>query len=367
MEKSKVPLKLGFLALSCGMLTVLSQGCSTATSSPKLASGGLKFTNGLSDEPQLSRAISRFCDSAYIAVNESQEITSEDVLGRYERIRAARGAKSGAYAIAELTKASLISNKRTDVVMKRFDELQKRIGKKHGEEIVADLAKASIITDKDASDVEDALDAIESSRRWKHKSSAVELTKLVLFTDRDADDVLATYDEFKTRQGRTSGEHELVELTKSATLTGRAPNDLVRMFDTIEKLDKGFVDRDGTAELVKVALLTNSSPKTVYYRYADIKWRKGRQPASVRKEHDRAVELLKLSLLGKRTPDDVVKLYDRLLGGVSAYADHAKPIALSLITGETLQDSVWGAHADECNGGYARLILSIDAYHSDEG
>jgi hypothetical protein len=88
----------------------------------------------------------------------------------------------------------------------------------------------------------------------------------------------------------------------------------------------------------------------------------------MKKEHDRSLELLKLSLLGKRTPAEVVKLYDRFLSldGVSENKDQAKMITMSMITGELLQDSVFGNHVDECNGGYARLVLSIDSYRYEE-
>src|SRR5690606_36466675 len=106
----------------------------------------------------------------------------------------------------------------------------------------------------------------DSSRKWELKTSAVELTKLSLFAMRNPVQVMATYDEFATRQGRIGGEKELVELTKSAILTGRTPNDLVKIFDQIEKMDRGMVSRSGAAELVKLSILTNSSPKTVYYR-----------------------------------------------------------------------------------------------------
>lgn len=361
MEKNKTPLKSGIQVFILGIVALLS-ACS---SSPRLGSGGLEFTNGMTEEPQLSRSIARFCDSAYIAINQSQEITTYDVLERFEKIRKMREKWSSPVAIAELTKASLISNKRTDLVYERFVELEKKLNDRYDGDTIAELTKVSIVTDTDASDVVAALNSFDDSdHKWSSKISIVELTKLSLFAMRSATQVLATYDEFRTRQGRIGGEKELVELTKSAILTGRTPNDLVKIFDQIEKMDQGMVSRSGTAELVKLSILTNSSPQTVYYRYADIASKRGRSPASLKDDHDRALELLKLSLLGKRTPDQVVKLYDRLSGidGVSTNRDQAKMIVLSLITGELLQDSVFGNHVDECNGGYARLILSIDSY-----
>lgn len=374
MEKTKLPLKSGIQFFILGT-TALLQACTT---SPRLASGGLEFTNGMTDEPQLSRAIARFCDSAYIAVNQSQEITTYDVLNRFEKIRSMREKWSSPIAIAELTKASLISNKKTDIVYERFVELEKKLSDDYDMVTIAELAKASIVTETEASDVVSMLRSYDdSSRKWELKTSAVELTKLSLFAMRNPVQVMATYDEFATRQGRIGGEKELVELTKSAILTGRTPNDLVKIFDQIEKMDRGMVSRSGAAELVKLSILTNSSPKTVYYRYADIASRSqrslnyagGRTLASVKKEHDRSLELLKLSLLGKRTPDEVVKLYDRFHGleDVSSNREQSKMIVMSLITGELLQDSVFGNHVDECNGGYARLILSIDSYRYEEG
>jgi hypothetical protein len=324
----------------------------------------------MTEEPQLSRAIARFCDSAYIAINQSQEITSDDVLTRYEKIRGMRKTWSSPSAIAELTKASLISNKRTEIVYARFVELEKKLGDRYDGDKIAELAKVSILTDTESSDVVTALRSFEqSSRKWELKNSPVELAKLSIFAMRSTEEVYAAYDEFRTRQGRIGGEKELVELTKTAIITGRKPNDLVKIFDQIEKMDQGWVSRSGTAELVKLSILTNYSPKTVYYRYAEIASKKGRAPASMKKEHDRSLELLKLSLLGKRTTDEVVKLYDRFLrlDGVSEHRDEAKMITLSMITGELLQDSVFGNHVDECNGGYARLLLSIDSYRHEEG
>jgi hypothetical protein len=81
------------------------------------------------------------------------------------------------------------------------------------------------------------------------------------------------------------------------------------------------------------------------------------------------MELLKLSLLSRKSSAEVVKLYDRLgrMNEVSsASSSAAKPMTLSLVTGELLQDSVFGNQVDECSGGYARLILSIDSYLGEE-
>ena len=54
MEKNKVSLKFGILGV-LGITATLA-GCST---SPKLASGGLQFNTGMTEEPQLSHAIAR--------------------------------------------------------------------------------------------------------------------------------------------------------------------------------------------------------------------------------------------------------------------------------------------------------------------
>ena len=117
------------------------------------------------------------------------------------------------------------------------------------------------------------------------------------------------------------------------------------------------------AELVKLSILTNSSAKTVYYRYTEIA--NQRKPQNGK---DRAMELLKLSLLSRKSSAEVVKLYDKLghMDEVTSAKGSAKPMTLSLITGELLQDSVFGNQVDECNGGYARLILSIDSYLGEE-
>ena len=348
------------IVIALGMASAI-QGC---TSSQKLGSGGLQFTNGMTEEPQLSKAIARFCDSAYIAINQSQEITPIDVLTRYEKIRSMRKTWSSDYTITELTKASLISNKKTEIVYERFAELEKKMGDQLSGEFIAELAKVSIITETDAEQVATTFKSFKSPEHsWTHKSSPVELTKLALFTDRGAQTIFATYDEFSLRQGKIGGEKELIELTKSATLTGRSPNDLVKLFDQIERLDQGWVSRAGTAELVKIAILTNYSPKTVYYRYTEIMSKKQKN------NEDKTLELLKLSLIGKRSTAEVTKLYDRLLtlDTNQQTKEEAKPKTLSLISGELLQDSVVGNQVDECNGGYARLILSIDSYRYDEG
>lgn len=357
MDKNNVPLRFGILASSITIAALFLQGC---TSSPKLASGGLQFTNGMTEEPQLSRAIARFCDSAYIAVNQSQEITPFDVLSRYEKIQSARKQWASPYVVAELTKASLISNKRTELVVERYEEIEKLLAKKANGDQIAELAKASIITDTDADVVASTFREFENSnRKWQYRSSQVELTKLALFTDKSASTIFATYDEFKIRQGKIGGELELVELTKSAALTGRTPNDLVKMFDQIERLDRGWVSRAGTAELVKLSILTNSSPKTVYYRYTEIAAKKKGASA------DRTMELLRLSLLGKRSSSEVVKLYETL-NQMEGDQEPSKEKTLSMVSGELLQDSVFGNHVDECNGGYARLLLSIDSYRGEE-
>lgn len=360
MEKNKNSLEYGILVFVLGAVSTL-QGC---TSSPKLASGGLQFTNGMTEEPQLSKSIARFCDSAYIAVNQSQEITPIDVMTRFEAIRGMRAKWSSDYAVAELVKASLISNKKTELVYERYVELEKRLSDQLSGDYIAELTKVSIITESDASLVASTYNSIKNSgKKLAMKASPVELTKLSLFTERDAATIFATYDEFTARQGKIGGEKELIELTKSATLTGRSPNDLVKLFDQIEKIDQGWVSRAGTAELVKIAILTNYSPKTVYYRYAEIMGKKQKNG------EDKTLELLKLSLIGKRSSVEVTKLYDRLLrmDPITETKEQAKPKTLSLITGELLQDSVFGNQVDECNGGYARLILSIDSYRYDEG
>lgn len=360
MEKTKNSLGYGIMIFVLGAVSTL-EGCTT---SPKLASGGLQFTNGMTEEPQLSKAIARFCDSAYIAVNQSQEITPFDVMRRFEAIRVMRKSWSSDYAVAELVKASLISNKGIEVVYERYIELEKKLGDQLSGEFIAELTKVSVITESDASLVASVYKSFKTpAKKWESKASPVELTKLSLFTERDVNSIYATLAEFSTRQGKIGGEKELIELTKSATLTGRSPNDLVKLFDQIETIDKGWVSRAGTAELVKIAILTNYSPKTVYYRYTEILAKKQKHG------EDKALELLKLSLIGKRSSKEVTQLYDRFLGmdTVTQTKEQAKPKTLSLITGELLQDSVFGNQVDECNGGYARLILSIDSYRYDEG
>ena len=84
---------------------------------------------------------------------------------------------------------------------------------------------------------------------------------------------------------------------------------------------------------------------------------------------DKALELLKLSLIGKKSTKEVTGIYDRMVSMETGTKskDQAKPKTFSMITGELLQDSVFGNQVDECNGGYARLILSIDSYRYDEG
>ncbi len=360
MEKTKNSLGYGILVIVLGVVPTLT-GC---TSSPKTASGGLQFTNGMADEPTLSRAIARFCDSAYIAVNQSQEITPFDVMERYETIRGKRTKWSSDFAVAELVKASLISNKRTEIVYDRYVEIEKKLGDQLNGDFIAELTKVSIITESDAGVVADTYRSFKNpKKKWESAASAVELTKLSLFSERDATTIYATYDEFSTRQGKIGGEKELIELTKSATLTGRTPNDLVKMFDQIEKLDRGWITRAGTAELVKIAILTNYSPKTVYFRYTEILSKKQKNG------EDKALELLKLSLIGKKSTKEVTGIYDRMVSmeAGTQTKDQAKPKTFSMITGELLQDSVFGNQVDECNGGYARLILSIDSYRYDEG
>ena len=110
MAKNKDSQKFGMFSSGVFGIAVALSGCA---SSPKSASSnGLQFSDGVTGEPTLSRAISRFCDSAYIAINESQEITPIDVLARYEAIRSGRKSWSSPYVVAELTKASLVSNKK---------------------------------------------------------------------------------------------------------------------------------------------------------------------------------------------------------------------------------------------------------------
>ncbi len=358
MKKNMI--RYGFVLFSLGVVTSLT----SCTTSQKQASNGLQFTNGMTEEPQLSKAIARFCDSAYIAINQSQEITPFDVMDRYEKIRSMRNNWSSDFAVAELVKASLISNKRTDLVYERYVELENKLGDKLSGDSIAELTKVSIITESDAGTVASVYRSFENpKKKWESKTSPVELTKLALFTERDAQSIYTTYDEFKTRQGKIGGEKEIIELTKSATLTGRTPNDLVKLFDQIEKIDQGWVTRAGTAELVKIAILTNYSPKTVYFRYTELLQKKQKHG------EDKALELLKLSLIGKKSSAEVTQTYDRLLKMETnaTSKESAKPKTFSMVTGELLQDSVFGNQVDECNGGYARLILSIDSYRYDEG
>lgn len=355
---AKIPLFLRFIG-SVALIT----GCASPSSAP--TGEGLHFNHGMTEEAQLTHSIARFCDSAYIALNQSQEITPIDVLARFERIRELRKNWPSPFAIAELTKASLVSNLGAEVVVERFGELERELARKISGDAIAELAKVSVITHTEAGRVVSIFKGFQSdARKWKSAATAIELTKLALFADRDAEALFAVYDEFKLRQGAEGDEKELVELTKATVLTGRTPNDLVKIFDEIDRIDQGWVSRSDTAELVKIAILTNSPPKKVYYRYAEIA-----HSPKPRAGKSRAMELLKYSLLSKKSAAEVIRLYDRLgrLDGVNDSRNgSAKPMTLSLVTGELLQDSVSGNHVDECNGGYARLILSIDSYLSED-
>jgi len=190
---------------------------------------------------------------------------------------------------------------------------------------------------------------------------AIELTKVALFTERSVDDMMDIYAEFETRQGKGSTERELAELTKVAALTGRSPNEVIKVYDQIDSGSPGWAGRDRLAELTKIALLTNSSPKTVYFRFTEINAKKKGWGT---KDH-RVMELTKLSLLGKRTAEDVVRTFNKL-AALDGGKDSKSALTFSLLSGELLQDSVFGNNVDECSGGYARLILSIDSYSSGE-
>lgn len=339
-------------------LSVGVSGCSTGRSGD-----GLKFSENVTQDPQLSRVMARFCDSAYIAVNQSEELTPLDVMERYRAIQAKRTDWKSPIQIAELTKASLISGKGPREVADVFDSLQDKLEGKISPVQIADLAKIAIVTDHSASDLASAFKTIAGNREWKDISAAVELAKMSVFTDRTAAEMLAIFDEFQLRNGMAVGkDRQFAELAKISALTGRTPNDVIRLYDSVDQLNHGYFDAAGLSELTKIAALTNSTAKKAYYRYTEIVGKKSHW-------QDRAQvwELTKLSMLGSRTASDVVKKYDvlsaieRSEGGAKA---DAGSLTYSLITGETLQDSVNGNNVDECGGGYARLVLSVDAYGS---
>jgi hypothetical protein len=340
--------------------TALTVGCSTG-----YKESSLSFDQGLSnDEPQLQKTIARFCDSAYIAVNQTQEITPLDVMDRYKSLQSMKSEWSSPMLVAELTKAALISYKSVEEVVERFDDLSNRFNTELNEDQIAELTKASIITETPVSAVATRYKEFKKIQEWKFKVHAVEMTKVALFSDRSVSDVMQVFEEFKIRQGKNSQEKELTELTKVAVLTGRAPNEIVKIYDQIDKRGNEKEDRSQVAELTKVALLTNSSAKTVYFRFSEIH-SKNKKPG----DRYRVMELTKLSLLGKRTADDVLKTYNKLarLDDASQKSKaNSTAMTFNMLSGELLQDSVYGENVDECSGAFARLLLSVDSYHDGE-
>jgi len=352
--------KKHFVVLSALALSSLTVGCSTG-----YKEASLSFDQGLStDEPQLQKTIARFCDSAYIAVNQTQEITPLDVMDRYKSLQAMKSEWSSPMLVAELTKAALISYKTVEEVVERFDDLSERFHTDLNEDQIAELTKASIITDTPVSVVAGRYKEFKKIQDWKFKVHAVEMTKVALFSDRSAEQVMAVFEDFKNRQGKNSMEREITELTKVAVLTGRSPNEIVKVYDQIDKRGNEREDRSRVAELTKIALLTNSSAKTVYFRFAEI-----HSKNKNRGDRNRVMELTKLSLLGKRTADDVLRTYNKLARLDDAQkksSANSAAMTFNMLSGELLQDSVYGENVDECSGAYARLLLSVDSYKDGE-
>lgn len=352
--------KLPFIQIvgSIGMICAIT-GCSTSSKSDALS-----FNQGLAtEESQMQRSIARFCDSAYVAVNQSQEITPVDVMDKYKGILALKKWTSGSQ-VAELTKAALISTRSAADVVKRYDEIADRMPENITGDQIAELTKVSIITETEASTVAASFKSFNKVRKWNSLNHPVELTKVALFTEKETDFVMDVYDELLIRQGKTSTEKELTELTKVAVLTGRSPNEIVKVYDQIDSRSPGWAGRARLAELTKIALLTNSSAKTVYYRFTEINSKK--KKAWVNPD-SRVLELTKLSLLGKRTAEDVMKTFAKLDALESGEETNSTKgaLAFSLLSGEFLQDSTFGNNVDECSGAYARLILSIDASNGE--
>jgi len=353
-------LNKNFIVLSVIATSALTAGCSTGYKEVNLS-----FEQGMSsDESQIQKSIARFCDSAYIAVNQTQEITPLDVMDRYKNLQSMKSEWSSPMLVAELTKAALISYKTVEEVVARFDDFSSRFGTDLNEDQIAELTKASIITDTPVAVVASRYKEFKKVQDWKFKVHAVEMTKVALFSDRTVEDVMLVFEEFKARQGKSGQEKELTELTKVAVLTGRSPNEIVKVYDQIDKRGNEKEDRSRVAELTKVAILTHSSAKTVFFRFNEIH-------SKNKNHHDRnsAMELTKLSLLGKRTADDVLKTYNRLarLDNASKRSkENSTAMTYNMLSGELLQDAVYGENIDECSGAYARLLLSVDSYRDGE-
>jgi len=334
------------------ILALCFVGCTTSNkdASTRAASNGLQFGSVLQEEPQIEKVLSRFCDASYVAIQSTQEVSSAEVMDRFEQIRALRQNWKTSQSITELTQASFLSNQNPENVVKAFEQVSSRFKQNFPEEVSAELTKVALVSQLRPSEIVSKFEDFKSARTWRSLAAVAELTKMSIFGGKTQDETLAVYDEFIKRQGKAAKEMELVELTKARLLTGKTVNEILKSYDQIESRNQGFVSRVRVAELTRIAVVTGASPKSVFYRFAELSMRKtGALTPS------QALELTKFSILSRKSANEVAALFDRVMSS-------EKTMGFSLLSGEILQDSTFGAAVDECNGGYARLLMTVDSY-----
>ncbi|RYZ73885.1 MAG: hypothetical protein EOP09_01260 [Proteobacteria bacterium] len=327
-------------------------GCQTSAKkqATRTTTESLQFGSVLQDDPQIEKVLSRFCDPSYVAIQSTQEISSAEVMDRFEQIRALRQNWKTTQSITELTQASFLANRNAHQVIEAFDDVSSRLKKGFPEEVSAELTKVALVSGLKPSEVVSRFDDFKGARKWKSLAAVAELTKMSIFGGKTQDQTLLVVDEFAKRQGSAAKEMELVELTKARLLTGKSVNDILKNFDQIESRNQGFVSRVRVAELTRIAAVTGASPKSVFYRFAELSMRKTNVMTA-----NQALELTKFSILSRKSANEVAVLFDRLVST-------EKTMSFSLLSGEILQDSTFGAAVDECNGGYARLLMTVDSY-----
>lgn len=345
MKKSKLLLLL--IATTCfsGNLT----SCSSPTKEARKDEKTLKVSSLLVEEQQSEKALSQFCDATYIALQSTQEVTGLEVIERYDAIKSLRTSWKNNASINELTQASIISSMSADNVANLFEEMLAKFPSSFPEEVVAELTKTAIVSKKSPTEVSSIFKEVKSIRKWGSIVAITEMTKAAIFGQKKVTEVQTRFNEFESIQGKAAKEMELVELTKATLLSGKTTHEIVKAFDQIWTRNQGFVNRIRVAELTRIAVMTGASPKMVFYRFAEITMKKGESYST-----PKILELTKYSLLSRKSANELIEIFDR--------TTKSQNMSFSLFSGEILQDSTFGNQVDECNGGHARLMLSVDTY-----
>lgn len=332
------------------VLVACISSCATTDKVPSLRYNHAETT----EEPRLQKVVSRFCDSAYIALNQTYEQSSTRILEIYDTFKSLLP-DMNAGDWSELTIVQIISAQPFDQVVNTLSELKKELPEVTSVYLLIELTKVVIVTETSTDHAVTLFNQFHKTAKLSPESS-ITLTKAALFSEFDDKKVLKIFEDLKIRLDQDADELTLASLTSSVLISGQSTHELVKNYDSALKLIKDKDSSKTAAELVKMSIALRVSPSSVARSYQKVI---GLQKPTPLKNH--SMELLKISLLSKEPFEKTLKSFNRV-----HKKDTPASMAFVLLIGESLEASlVDQSESDECHGAYTRFVLSFDRFRLD--